>query len=194
MLKSRVILKSRVPRALEHRSCTQERAFPRVISSSRGRTQNGLVSRFMLSFTSLPPDFILEFIRLEVTIKSLSACFTSTARQVTKKSSLASCPGLGPRRYNEPRGHRGRKCAEPRHSVIPLRRDFGCSRASRSWMFVERSAAARWQLHAHSPKTLRVGPITRRHRDCRIVSRRKTVTRWRINLTVASLNCPLFVL
>ena len=74
---------------------------------------------------------------------------------------------------------------QPRHSVIiPLRRDFGCSRASRSWMFVERSAAARWQLHAHSPKTLRVGPITRRHRDCRIVSRRKTVTRWRINLTV----------
>ena len=85
MLKSRVILKSRVTRALEHRSCTQERAFPRVISSSRGRTQNGLVSRFMLSFTSLPPDFILEFIRLEVTIKSLSACFTSTARQVNKK-------------------------------------------------------------------------------------------------------------
>ena len=32
-----------------------------------------------------PTLFILEFIRLEVTIKSLSACFTSTARQVNKK-------------------------------------------------------------------------------------------------------------
>ena len=84
-LKSRVILKIRVFRALEHQPCPQERAFPRVISSSRRRAKIALASRFMLSFTSLPPDFILEFIRLEVTIKSLSACFTSTARQVNKK-------------------------------------------------------------------------------------------------------------
>lgn len=41
-------------------------------------------------------------------------------------------------------------------------------------------------MHAHSPKTLRVSPITitRKHRDLRIVLRRKTFTRRRINLTV----------
>ncbi len=57
-LKSRVILKIRVFRALEHQPCPQERAFPRVISSSRRRAKIALASRFMLSFTSLPPDFI----------------------------------------------------------------------------------------------------------------------------------------